>query len=582
MVRFPVRRYLALLSVYLRPQGPKIFALTCILLVDIGLQLSSPKIIEYFINTFVAGGDTMTLLFAGCAYIVIALLTQGVAVLSTYLSGTIAWTATNRLRTDLVRHCLALDLSFHKTRSSGELIERIDGDVDALSNFFSQFFVELLINLLLLAGILGIFFTIYWLLGIVMVAFSATMLVVITLIRRRVLPLWKENRQQSALFFGFLSEHISGSEDLRGNGAVPYVMLRFYQIIRAWFPIQRRTLIMTNNLDVTVLFLFVCGTSLSLFIGVYLWSMKLIAVGTIYAIFRYTDLLSQPLDTIQMHMQDLQQAEACIQRIEGLLQTRTLLSDGQGTPLPEGTLAIDFEQVSFGYTPGQKVLHDISFHMEPGRVVGLLGRTGSGKTTLARLLARLYDPQEGSICLGGVSLREPYLRDLRRHVGFVTQDVQLFHASVRDNLTFFDRALSDTYILAQIEQVGLKSWYDSLSTGLDTIIGQDGSGLSAGEAQLLALTRIFLHKPGLIILDEASARLDPATERLMERALNHLLSGRSALIIAHRLSTVQRADEILILEQGRIVEHGKRTELAHDPDSRFAQLLHLGLEEALA
>lgn len=581
-MRFPVRRYLALLSTYLRPQGSKIFALACILLVDIGLQLSSPKIIEYFINTFIAGGDTTVLLFAGCAYIIIALLTQGIAILSTYLSGTIAWTATNRLRTDLVRHCLALDLSFHKTRSSGELIERIDGDVDALSNFFSQFFVELLINLLLLAGILGIFFTIHWLLGIVMVAFSATMLVMITLIRRRVLPLWKQNRQQSALFFGFLSEHLSSSEDLRGNGAVPYVMLRFYQVIRAWFPIQRRTLITTNNLDVTVLFLFVCGTSLSLFIGVYLWSMKLIAVGTIYAIFRYTDLLSQPLDTIQTHMQDLQQAEACIQRIEELLQTRTLLPDGHGTPLPAGALAIDFEQVSFGYTSEQKVLHDVSFHMKPGTVIGLLGRTGSGKTTLARLLARLYDPQEGCICLGGVPLAEPYLRDLRRHVGLVTQDVQLFHASVRDNLTFFDRTLSDAYILEQIEQVGLKSWCDSLSAGLDTIIGQDGSGLSAGEAQLLALTRIFLYKPGLIILDEASARLDPATERLMERALDRLLSGRTALIIAHRLSTVQRADEILILEQGRIVEHGKRAELAHDRDSRFAQLLHLGLEEALA
>jgi ABC-type multidrug transport system fused ATPase/permease subunit len=215
-------------------------------------------------------------------------------------------------------------------------------------------------------------------------------------------------------------------------------------------------------------------------------------------------------------------------------------------------------------------------------VLGLLGRTGSGKTTLARLLFRLYDLSDGSIRLGGVDLRAARLGDLRTRVGIVTQDVQLFQASIRDNLTLFDRTIAEDRIMAMLEQLGLASWVATLQHGLDTELGPGGGGLSAGEAQLLAFARVFLHDPGLVILDEASSRLDPATEQLIERAVDQLLVGRTGIIIAHRLATVQRADEIMILERGRIIEHGPRDQLANASESRFATLLRAGMEELLA
>jgi ABC-type multidrug transport system fused ATPase/permease subunit len=241
--------------------------------------------------------------------------------------------------------------------------------------------------------------------------------------------------------------------------------------------------------------------------------------------------------------------------------------------------AVELERVTFGYIPEEPIIHEVSFTIKPGRVLGIVGRTGSGKTTLARLLFRLYDAQTGEIRIGGKEIRRVRLRDLRGQIGLVTQDVQLFNASLRDNLTFFKRSVSDQRVLAALDEVGLTPWLKSLAEGLDTILGSDGEGLSAGEAQLLAFSRILLSNPGLVILDEASSRLDPLTEGLVERAVGKLFRERTGLVIAHRLATIQRVDDILLLEDGRIVEYGPRVQLINDPQSRFARLLRTGLEE---
>jgi ABC-type multidrug transport system fused ATPase/permease subunit len=226
------------------------------------------------------------------------------------------------------------------------------------------------------------------------------------------------------------------------------------------------------------------------------------------------------------------------------------------------------------------VLRDVSFELQPGRLLGLLGRTGSGKTTLTRLLFRLYDVDEGSIRLGGHALDELSVPALRQGVGMVTQDVQIFRASVRENLALFDVDVSDARIVAAIESLDLGDWYRALPEGLDTQIAP--GGLSAGESQLLAFARVFLRNPGLVLLDEPSSRLDPATERRIDHAVRQLLRGRTGIIIAHHLATVQRVDEILILEEGRVLEQGERQALLADRDSRFSQLLALGLEEHVA
>jgi ATP-binding cassette subfamily B protein len=298
-------------------------------------------------------------------------------------------------------------------------------------------------------------------------------------------------------------------------------------------------------------------------------------------IFNYTTLLRNPIEQISRQMQDLQQAAAGISRIDDLLNTRSALVDGPGAKLPEGAMSLQFEGVSFGYNAQDMVLRDISFKLRPGEVLGLLGRTGSGKTTITRLIFRLYDPTCGRIELGGTDLREAHIKGVRRSVGMVTQDIQVFHASVRDNLTLFDPAIPGERVEAVLADLGLDEWLRGLPQGLDTKLAPGASGLSAGEAQLLAFARVFLHDPGLVILDEASSRLDPATERRLEHAVSRLLEGRTGIIIAHRLGTVQRADTIMILEEGSCREYGPRADLERDPASRFAELLRAGMEEVL-
>jgi ABC-type multidrug transport system fused ATPase/permease subunit len=343
----------------------------------------------------------------------------------------------------------------------------------------------------------------------------------------------------------------------------------------------------------------------------------------------YVSVISAPLEELRVQAQDLSQARAGITRTATLLATQSSLrAPVAPVPLPRGALGVAFERVTFAYdsilaeasnpavqagradlagspaavvpaiAPGTSLsisgfaLRDVSFALAPGRVLGVLGRTGGGKTTLTRLLFRLYDVDGGCVRVGGVDVRAAWLAELRARVGIITQEVQLFRASVRDNLAFFDPAVPNARIEGALRALGLWQWVQALPAGLDTIIGSEGSttgerkqhsaGLSAGEAQLLAFARVFLKDAGLVVLDEASSRLDPATERLLEGAVDRLLDGRTGVIVAHRLSTVARADDILIMEAGAVAEYGPRVELAADPASRFSALVRAGMAEVLA
>jgi ABC-type multidrug transport system fused ATPase/permease subunit len=575
--------YRGLLARYLRPQWRRALPMALLLLVSIGLSLANPQLLRYFIDAITSNtASAQSLFLVGLLFILLALAAQALTVFTTYLSEYVAWTATNQLRIDLVAHCLGLEQAFHKLHTSGELLERIDGDVDTLSLFFSQAVVLLLGNGLLIVGVIASLFYADWRLGLTIGLFALLGGMVMARVRARVVPAAVANREKYAEFFGFLGEQLAGTEDMRANGATGYVMRRYYELLRAWLPVRRRMSMGWYHLWNVSLLTFALGNALALGLGAYLWQVHAISLGTVYLAFYFVNLLSDPIEQIRTQLQEMQQASAGLVRIKELLGIRPAIADGPGQAFPPGALSVEFQDVTFAYHMEQPVLADLTFHLEAGKVLGVLGRTGSGKTTLARLLLRLYDVEQGQILLGGVPLPSAHLRELRQQIGMVTQDIQLFHATVRANLTFFNPAISDERILAVLADLGLMRWYHSLAEGLDTMLGSDGEGLSAGEAQLLAFTRVFLANPGLVILDEASSRLDPATEQLIEQAVSKLLQGRTGIIIAHRLATIQRADEILVLENGRVLEHSTREALAADPGSRFYHLLQTGMEGAPA
>jgi ABC-type multidrug transport system fused ATPase/permease subunit len=617
------KQYWILFSKYLRPHRAWLLVLAALVLSGMGLRLVNPQVMRRFIDIATgeatwantagalaaAGLERTALLFLG-----LAILQQVVSVGVAYVGRDVGWKATNALRVDLAQHCLRLDMSFHNARTPGEMIERIDGDVNALSNFFSQFVIQMAGNALLLVGALILLLVTDWRAGTAIAAFALVALLVIGRLQGFGASLWKAYREASADFFGFLEERLAGTEDIRSSGAKSYVMRRFYELLRT----AHRTFVKAGAIGAgithnTANVLFAVGSATALAVGGYLYLQEVVTIGTVYMILHYTNMLGWPIRQIARQMQDLQRAGASVVRVRELLQIESRIQDqpstaqaGLGTG---GALEVVFRDVSFGYEPEtetaeadaeadesdeetppqikETVLHDLTFRLAPGAVLGLLGRTGSGKTTLSRLLFQLYDPDEGAICLGDgrgspVDIRTLPQAGLRRRVGLVTQDIQLFQASVRDNLTFFDPSIPDERIVEAIHDLELGPWLASLSEGLDTELASGGSGLSAGEAQLLALTRIFLQDPGVVVLDEASSRLDPATEQLIERAVDRLIEGRTTIVIAHRLGTVQRADEIMILDEGIICEHGERERLARDPTSRFYSLLQTGLEEVLA
>jgi ATP-binding cassette, subfamily B, bacterial len=576
--------YRSMLKTYLLPRWRSAVMLLALLLFSVGLELLGPFILSRFIDGALAGEPLRQLTNLAVIFLLLASLTQLGTVAESYFATNLGFKATNDLRADLAMHCLTLDMSFHNSRTPGELIDRVDGDVGKLSNFFSRFVVDLLGSGLLLIGVLIVLFSIDWRVGLVLSIFTLVMLVVILLLRDVGVPYFTASSEAGAQLFGFLEERLIGSEDVRPNGGVPYVMQRFFEHGRRLFRTQIKANLVWTSQYSLIMILFALGTVAALGLSAFLFQQGLVTLGTVFLVFRYTELLNRPIETIGRQVQDLQQAGASVLRVQELLGIRTKLEDNGNISTPSGALGVSFQNVSFRYPDAEKeesnVLEQVTFSLKAGTKLGLLGRTGSGKTTLTRLLFRFFDPIAGTIYLNSTALPELSLSSLHERVAMVTQEIQLFHATLRDNLTLFKKDIADERLVAAIREVGLSDWFASLKHGLDTLLEPSSTGLSAGQAQLLAFARVFLKDPGLVILDEASSRLDPATEQQLEQAIEKLLRGRTAIIIAHRLKTIDRVDELMILENGRCLEHGEKKRLEQS-NSRFAALLKTGLDEAL-
>jgi ABC-type multidrug transport system fused ATPase/permease subunit len=591
----------------------RLVLLTILLLASIGLQLAAPQVVGNFLDAAAAGRPMQFLTMIAALFFIVVVVQKALNLLTVYWTTDLGWAATNQLRSDLFGHTLRLDMGFHKMRTPGELIERIDGDVGNLAEYFSDLVVQLIGNGLLVIGVLVLLFREAWAVGLVALGYTLVMFLFLRLIQDHVVAVWQNVSQATAEMFGFLEERLTGTEDIRANGGEAYVMQRLFPLmnkhadLRTWaFTFGGITFNTSNLLQVGALVI-------SLALAVAAFRRGEMTIGTVFLVVSYVRLLEDPLTAIRRRVSELQRAFASVNRISEFLHLSTQVLERNAAVLPVDAPTVQFSNVGFAYKDrlsagsppangadqsvtdpthsGEihpSVLHDVTFTVPAGHVLGVLGRTGSGKTTLTRLLFRLYDTDEGAITLDDIDVRGVSLAELRRRVGMVTQDVQLFAATVRDNLTLFqnynpaEQPISDDEILVALETLGLGEWYRALPDGLNSRLQAGGQGLSAGEAQLLAFTRVFLRDPRLVVLDEASSRLDPATESLLERAIDRLLRGRTAIIVAHRLRTVQRADDILILEGGRVREFGSRIALAADPNSRFYQLLQTGLEEVLA
>lgn len=581
-MNLPFKAYWDLLSQHIRPQKGRFVLLTVMLLSSIGLRIIAPQIMRKFIDSALAGQALQTLTITALIFIGVALIQQVIAVSVTYLGENVAWTATNALRAELAWHALNLDMRFHNDHTPGELIERIDGDVTELATFFSQFALNLVSNGLLLIGVLAALFLEDWRTGLGFTIFSFATILILGRLKDIAVPHQKARRQAEAELYGFLEEQLAGTEDIRSSGAVDYSIRELFRHQSQILTHNRRSHFKRWIIENAMGLALTTGTLLAISSGYWLYTAGLVTIGTVYLFVHYINLLEEPFWAMTHEIESFQTIGACVERLTEFRNFKAEVLDGAGVDIPAHPLKLAFQDVTFSYNGNDSVLSGLSFQLNPGSVLGLLGRTGSGKTTLARLIFRLYDPKSGCIEINGKDVRHASLETLRRNIAIVTQDVQLFRASVRDNLTFFDRSIPDEKILATLEELELGDWFRALPEGLDTKLETGSRSLSAGEAQLLAFTRVFLRNPGLVILDEASSRLDPATEQRLERAVDKLLQNRTAIIIAHRLDKVHRADEIMILESGQVSEYGDRRELAKDANSRFYRLLQTGLEEVLA
>ena len=430
--RVPFRRYVALLVTYLRPQKALVTLAAVLLLSNIGLQLLSPQILRYFIDEALAGTAVGRLVAIAVFFTAVALVQQAVNVATTYTSGRVGWTATNALRGDLARHCMMLDMSFHNRHTPGEMIERIDGDAEQLGSFFSTFVVHVLGSTILLAGILVLLFRAEWRAGLALTAFALVVLSVLYALRNLTVDRYRAVREASAQTFGFVEERLAGREDIRTSAARPYVMVGFHSRIRDWFRKNLVASLMISLVLNTTWFSFSVGTAVALGVGSWLYLNGHVTIGAVYLIVHYTRMLLQPIERFTQQIDNLQRATASLVRILDLLGTERRVLDGPGVRFPEGALPVRFEDVSFSYNAGEQVLHDVSFELAPGRALGLVGRTGSGKTTITRLLFRLYDPDRGRVLLGGQDVRAATASELRAQVGVVTQDVRLFEGTVRE------------------------------------------------------------------------------------------------------------------------------------------------------
>ena len=477
---------------------------------------------------------------------------------------------TARIRADLFSHALALSLRYHDRTPVGKLLTRLTSDVDALAEVFGTGAVGVLADLVALVVIAVTMITIEWRLGLLLVASQVPVTLVMLWLQRRYRRANYRVREELGQLNADLQENLQGLEVVQMFRREAVNSRRFARTTDAYRRAVNGTILFDSAISAFLEWVALVAVAVVLALGGGMVIGGVIGLGTLTTFILFSQRLFDPLRQLAERFTQIQGGLTAVERIGELLaepiEIRDLPASRRFAASPAaatgaGTAAeVVFEDVSFAYRSDEPILEDLSFRIAPGEHVAIVGPTGSGKTTVIRLLCRLYEPQRGRILLDGVDIRDLPLATLRRRLGVVLQDTFLFSGNVADNLRL-DADLSDARLFRFCDDLGLGPLLASLPDGLATELRERGANLSSGERQLLAVARVAIRDPSVLVMDEATAFLDPSTEATLQRDLQSILRGRTAIVIAHRLATVEAADRILVMRRGRLIEEGTHHQL---------------------
>ena len=524
--------------------------------------LAPPYLAKLALDDGIRKQDYHTVVIVVVVFVIAAVLNLGASAAQTYFTG---WTGERilaDLRNSLFGHLQRLSLGFYERNRAGVIISRLTNDVEALDQLVTDGVTSLFQNTLILAGTAVILFYLDWKLALATLAVFPLMAVATAIFRYVSSRAYRAVRERLGLVTATLAEDIAGMRVVQAFTRQS-ANERHFRAVNAHYREANQVTVVTNGLYFPFVdFLSTAATAVVLAYGAHRFFAGSIEIGTLLAFMLYLSNFFDPVQQLSQLYNTFLSATAALDKIMDVMDDEPEIEDRPGAidlPAIEGRVA--FDGIRFSYGRGPEVLHGIDLSVEPGTTVALVGHTGAGKSTIAKLLARFYDPRSGRITVDGHDLRDVTQESLRRQLGIVPQEGFLFAGTVRENIAFGRPAATAEEIAAAAEAVGAHEFIEALEHGYDTEVAERGGRLSLGQRQLVAFARALLADPRILILDEATSSVDIGTERRIELALGRLLAGRTAFIIAHRLSTIRNADLIVVLEHGRIVEQGTHEEL---------------------
>ncbi len=576
----------ALLYSLLRPYRWVVLVLAVVVVVENAARLSVPILVQKGIDDGIPpllAGEPATALLTVVAALCGVVVVQAVSrMYFLRRSGRTGQKVLRELRRRVFRHFGRLDIAFHDRYTSGRVVSRSTNDVEAIQDMLETGFDSLITAVLTLVGTSVLLVVLDVKLGLLCLAAVPVLVLLVWWFQRESSKTYREVREISALVIVQFVETMTGIKAVQAYRREPRNQEIFEEVADRYRVINERTFKLLAVFMPGVKLVGNLTTGVVLLYGGYRVLRGEMTIGTLAAFLLYLRMFFEPMQEISQFFNTFQSAASALEKLAGVLAEKPAISDpARPAELGDVRGGIALRDVEFEYVPGRPVLPGLNLVIPAGQTVALVGTTGAGKTTIAKLITRFYDPVSGVVTLDGVDLRDVSQTELRRHVVMVTQENFMFGGTVADNIRFGKPSATDAEVRAAAEAVGAQSFIEALPDGYDTDVAKQGGRLSAGQRQLVAFARAFLADPVVLILDEATSSLDIPSERLVQRALETVLADRTAVVIAHRLSTVQIADRVLVLEHGRIVEDGPPDELTARDDGHYAAL-HRSWVQSLA